>query len=122
LLSFTNDHLYFSHLYDLATHEMTSGYINAWVDYFYTMGQQDAAFLNQKTYIASRQASVLSQINSYVPASTTFDITTNGGSPINVATPTVTLNGTGYVDFHTIRVRGTGQQLAVTWNNYTDWQ
>jgi hypothetical protein len=122
LTTYTNDHLYFSHLYDLVTHEMTGAYMNAWVDYFYTVGQQDSAFLNQKSYIASRQASVLNQINSYVPSTTPFNITTNNGNPFTVATPTVTLNGTGYVDFHTLRARGSSQPLALSWNSYTDWQ
>jgi hypothetical protein len=122
LLTFTNSHLYLSHLYDIATHELTTGYMNSWVDYFFAIGQQDPSFLNQKTYIGQRHNSIISQINNLVPFSTQFNITTNNGNPMSVATPTVTLAGTGYVDFHTIRVRGNSQPLAVSWSSYANWQ
>ena len=122
LLSYTNDHLYFSHLYDITTHELTTAYMTTWVNYFYALGQQDSTFLTNATYIGQRHDSILSQINSYVPASTQFNITTNNGNPLSVSTPTVTLNGTGYVDFHDIRVRGSVEPLNLTWSTYTDWQ
>jgi hypothetical protein len=63
----------------------------------------------------------LSQINALAPSSTPFDITTNGGAPMNVTTPTVTLSGTGYVDFHSIRLRGQSEPLNLTWSDYTHW-
>ena len=48
LLTYTNDHAYFSHLYDLVTHELDRAYMDTWVNYFYTIGQQDSSFLNPK--------------------------------------------------------------------------
>ncbi|MEX0643385.1 MAG: lamin tail domain-containing protein, partial [Pirellulales bacterium] len=118
----SNYHTYLSHLYDIVTHEFTTSYMTTWVNHFHAIGQQDSNFLNQLNYINTRHNSVLSQINIEVPATTQFNITTNNGNPHFVDTPTVTLNGTGYVDSHTIRVRGSSVPLEVTWSNKTTWQ
>lgn len=122
LLTTTNTHAYFSHLYDLVSNEFTTDYMSDWVTHFQQLGQQDASFANQINYISSRHDSVLSQINALVPSSTQFNITTNNGNPLSIETPTVTLSGTGYVDFHEIRMRGSSEPLPVTWTSYSNWQ
>lgn len=121
LLSYTNDHLYFHHLYDLVTNEMTTQYMSYWVNTLGTLGNQDSWFFERLNYIAQRRTSVLNQINSFVNPSTQFNITTGNGNPQTVNTPTITLSGTGYVDFHHLRLQGSSQPLKLTWTNYTTW-
>jgi len=122
LVTPTNMHAYLAHVYDLIANEFTTSYMSTWVTYFQQLGQQDANFGNQINYISARRASVQSQLNALVPSSTQFNITTNSGNPLSVSTPTVTLSGTGYVDFSEIRLRGSSAPLAVTWTSNSTWQ
>src|SRR5690606_33889739 len=49
------------------------------------------------------------------------NITTNGGNPVSVNTPTIELSGTGYVDFHHLQIQGSSQPLPIAWTDYTTW-
>jgi len=69
-------------------------------------------------YADARDASVRNQLAPQIP----FEITSNGGSNLTVNTPTVTLNGRGWINVHDIRPAGQTNALPINWLDDQRWQ
>jgi hypothetical protein len=109
-------HAYYGHLHDLVTKTFNAAYVNTWVAHFDSLLAE--SFSSQGSFINTRSASVLSQLNSTVP-SVAFNITTPNST---VNTTTATVQGTGWINVREIRVAGTDEALPLTWNTVTGWQ
>ena len=55
-------------------------------------------------------------------ANVPFTITTNGGAPLTVNTPQVTLEGNGWINVREIRQPGAAVSLPVRWLDDKRWQ
>lgn len=109
---------YYGHLHDIITTTYNNSYMGMWTSHFASIDPtQDWAA--ELSYMNSRSSSVLSQITSGIP-NAVFAITTT--RPMNVASSTATVNGTGWVNVRNIRVQGSAEPLSVTWTGNTTWQ
>jgi len=109
--------LYYGHLYDLMNTTYNRAYMTRWVTHYSSMlpGQNFSSVLN---YIDARSTFVRSRLPAQVP----FEITTNGGAPLSVTTPTVTIQGNGWIDVREIRLAGQSTALPVRWTDQDSWQ
>src|SRR5439155_18453970 len=69
-------------------------------------------------YIASRSASIRTQLAPQIP----FEITSNGGNPFSVNTPSVTLQGRGWINVREIRLAGQTSALPIQWLDDKQWR
>jgi hypothetical protein len=115
-----NGHTFYGHVYDIVQTSFNTTYMTPWINHFDALlpAESLASFIS---YIGSRASSALSQINSAIPQ-VPFAITTNGGANFQVGAPTVTLQGTGWVDVRTIRLNGSEEDLPVAWVTNNTWQ
>ncbi|MBN2195533.1 MAG: hypothetical protein JW751_22125 [Polyangiaceae bacterium] len=51
-----------------------------------------------------------------------FQITTNGGAPLTVESPTVSLGGSGWIDVQQVRVPDSSAPLTLGWPSQTSWE
>ena len=72
-----------------------------------------------RSYISSRSANVLSQINSSIP-SLNFNITTS--SPHTVGGSAATISGRGWINIRNIRIAGDPEPLDLNWTGSNTWQ
>jgi hypothetical protein len=115
-----NGHHYYGHVHDIVSTTFNSTYMTPWINHYDSLLPAES-FGGFITYIANRSTSALTQINSAIPQ-VPFAITTNGGANMQVTTPTVTLQGTGWVNVRDIRVAGQQVDLPLTWVNNNTWQ
>ncbi|MEO6033689.1 MAG: lamin tail domain-containing protein [Verrucomicrobiota bacterium] len=108
-----NLRLYYSHLYDLITRTVNTGYMSRWSTHYASLlGQNWSGVLD---YIGQRSAYVLGQL----PTATAFAITSNGGNDFAVSNNLVTLTGTAPIQLETITVNGI--PYPITWTSTTTW-
>ncbi|RIK78824.1 MAG: hypothetical protein DCC68_14305 [Planctomycetota bacterium] len=113
----TNQRLFQGHLLDIINTTYNTAYLTPWVNHYGTMAAvNDTASILQ--YIDARRSFVLGQLMPSVP----FAITTNGGANFSVATPTVTLEGNGWINVHEIRLDDNASPLDVTWIDQDSWR
>jgi Lamin Tail Domain/CotH kinase protein len=115
----TNAHAYYGHLLDIINTTYNSTYLSSFASQF--GGLVGQSFSGDVSYINSRRASVLSQLNAVAPA-VPFAVTTNGGNPFTVNATSTTLSGSGWIDVREIRLAGGSQPLPLTWTTPTSWQ
>jgi hypothetical protein len=115
-----NGHHYYGHVHDIVTTTFNATYMTPWINHYDSLlpSESFGSFIG---YISTRSSYALDQINSAIPQ-IPFSITTNGGANMNVTTPTVTLQGTGWVNVRDIRVAGQEVDLPLTWVNNNTWQ
>lgn len=107
---------YWGHVYDLCQTTFSSAYLQPWAEHYNSFVSEDLT--QHLSYIESRRAYALSQLNSAIPP-VAFDITTpNGSAPV----PTVTISGKAWVDVREMRLSGSAQPLTISWTNTTTWQ
>lgn len=108
--------VYQGQLLDLIESVANSAYIGAWVRHFTAvMGENYNGF---SSYAAARANSVRSQLIAKIP----FEITSNSGQTWTVNTPSVTLQGRGWIDVHKVYLAGESRPLPVTWLDDRQWQ
>ncbi|RIK81824.1 MAG: hypothetical protein DCC68_07760 [Planctomycetota bacterium] len=115
-----NGHHYYGHVQDIVTTTFNATYMTPWINHYDALLPSES-FTSFISYISSRASSALSQINAAIPP-VSFAITTNGGADHTVNAPTVTLQGTGWVNVRNIRLDGDDTNLPVTWVNNNTWQ
>ncbi len=113
----TNRRVFQQHVWDIVQTTYNEAYLRPWVEHLGAITQQNntAALLD---YVNARRASVLRQLMPNVP----FLVTTNGGSPLTVNTPQVTLEGNGWINVREIRQPGATVSLPVRWLDDRRWQ
>lgn len=107
-------------LYDLCQTTFTNAYLDPWIDHYNTVAEKSYN-VNFKNWVAARRAFVLAQINTDWPARS-FAITTNLGFDFSTPSPTTPLQGSAWIDVHSIRRAGSVEPLALTWVNGSTWQ
>ena len=115
---------YYGHLRDIIETTYNGTYMSHWRDHFSALlpGQSFGA---HHAFIVARSAYVLSDAPDSVMKAippVPFEITTNGGQPVEVAQEVVTLEGTGWVDVREILLAGADAPLAVAWVGKSAWQ
>lgn len=113
---------YYGHLYDIISTAYNGSYMASWCDHF---GELLPAqnFAGHCQFITARADWVMSSAPDAVMKAipkVVFQINTNGGAPITVASPEVTLEGTGWIDVH--EVRRAKSPIGLTWQGQTTWQ
>ncbi len=116
--------LYYGHLYDIITTAYHREYLSHFSDQLgRLLPEQDFAghleFAVARADWAMNRApdAVLTQ---FPPVD--FAITTNGGAPLSVEAPTVTLEGSGWIDVHEVWGPDPSAPLTLTWTSATSWQ
>lgn len=116
--------LFYGHLYDIVSSSYNGAYMAYWCDLLGKLlpGQDFAGYLQ---FIAARadwaMSSAPDSVLKAIPK-VAFQITTNGGAPVAVAAPSVTLNGVGWVDVDEVRRAAPPEAVALTWLSQTTWQ
>ncbi len=107
---------YWAHVYDICQTSFSSTYLAPWATHYNAFVSEDLTQF--MSYVDTRRAFALSQLNSAIPA-VAFAITTpNGSAPV----PTVTIAGNAWVDVVQMRLAGSGVPLSVAWTTTTAWQ
>jgi hypothetical protein len=103
------------HLLDLIQGTFTPEYLGPYIANFgQVAGQNYSGYL---TRIRARAQHVRGRLPAVVP----FEITSNGGADLSVATPQVTLEGRGWIDVRDVRL-ATGEPVALTWLDGVRWR
>lgn len=111
-----NRRTYWSHVYELCQTSFNRTYLLPWATHYNKFVSEDLTQF--MSYVDSRRAFALSQVNAAVP-SVAFNITTVDGSSPG---PTMTISGTAWVDVKEMRLAGSTQPLQVTWTSTQAWQ
>ncbi len=109
-----------AHLLDFCSTTFNNAYLDPWIDHYNAVAARSYN-ANFKSWVSTRRAFVLAQLNSDWPA-TAFAITTNGGANFSINAPTATLQGTAWIDVHHIRKSGAVEPLDLTWLSGNSWQ
>jgi hypothetical protein len=115
----TYAHAYYGHLHDLITRTFNSTYADTWVAYYDSLLAE--SFASQRSYIGTRSSYILRQLNTTVPP-IDFAITTNSGDAFTVDTPTVTIEGDGWIDIRQLYLTGRPEPLELIWTDVDSWQ
>jgi hypothetical protein len=107
---------YWSHIYELCQTCFSSAYLSPWATHYNAFVSEDLT--QWMSYITARRNFALSSLNTAIPP-IAFNITTADGP---AAGPTVTLDGTAWVDVKEMRLVGSTQPLTVTWTGKSAWQ
>jgi len=111
-----NRRLFYCHLRDLLAKSFNPEYMSPWVSHYGSLAGQNWASL--LTYMGQRRTFV----NSQIPASVPFSITTNGGADFTVDQPSTFLQGNGWIDVKAIVVAEASEPLPITWPGLTQWR
>jgi hypothetical protein len=108
---------YYGHILDILDTSFNTNYMTYWTNHLdnFLPGQSFTSILS---YIGQRSSFARSQL----PAQVAFNITTNGGQPLEVNTPTTTITGDAWVNVREIRLEGLTEPLALTWLDADTWQ
>ena len=120
-----NLRLYWGHMLDLIQRSFNEEYVSIWAAHYGALANQrahggDESFSSIIQSTRSRSNRALAQIHSAIPE-VPFEITTNGGAPLQVDASVVTLEGTGWINVRQLRLAGTNEPLDVQWTNQTTW-
>jgi hypothetical protein len=115
---------YYGHLYDIISTSYNGTYMAFWSDQFDRLlpGQNFAGHL---AYIVDRADWVMNTAPNALLATiprVELRITTHGGADFTVATPTVVLDGQGWIDVHQVVLAGASDPLVLTWTSQSAWQ
>lgn len=108
--------LYQGHLLDLINSVCNRDYLTPWAKHYSTITGE--GYSGHPGYVASRASSVKTKLLAQIP----FEITSNGGVDYNVDTPTVTLQGRGWINVRQIWRAGDLEPLKVNWLDDQRWE
>jgi hypothetical protein len=103
------------HLLDLIQGTFTPEYLGPYIASFGQVAGQ-----NYSGYLARIRARA-QYVRGRLPAAVAFEITSNGGADLSVATPQVTLEGRGWIDVREVRLT-TGEPVMLTWLDAVRWR
>jgi len=116
--------LYYGHLYDIITTAYNRDYLRHFSDQLGALlpaqdfaGHLDFAVARADWALNRAPDAVLTR---FPPVD--FAIETGGGAPLSVTTPTVTLEGSGWIDVHRVWGPDPSAPLTLTWTTETSWQ
>ncbi len=121
-----NLRLYWGHMLDLVNRSFNREYVERWAAHYgslvdnYTNGG-DENFVSIINSTNARNNTVMRDLERDIPR-VEFEITTNGGEDVTVETPTLLLEGKGWVDIRQIRRAGSSQAFDVFWPETDGWQ
>lgn len=121
-----NLRLFWGHLYDYMDRSFNEEYVGIWATHYGTLVANrthggDENFSSIITSTASRNARVTRDMERDIPP-IEFAMTTGDAGEVSVDTPSVLLEGTGWVDVRQIRLAGSSEPLDVFWPTTTTWQ
>jgi hypothetical protein len=106
---------YWGHVLDILDNSFNTEFLTKWATHYSKFGVSMTPTLS---YLTARAAYARSQVTVGVPV-VPFRITTAG--PLNVATPTATVAGDGWINIANIRLQGSTSPLPVTWTDADSW-
>ena len=109
-----NEHAFLGHLHDIISTSFNVDYMQRWVEYYTQLlpGQDLSSIL---AWIGQRAAYVQRQF----PAQVEFAITS---PPLQASSPTVTVEGQGWINVREIRRAGHAEPVPLRWIDSTHWQ
>ncbi len=110
--------VFYGHLHDMLETTYNRPYMQHWINHYGTMVGELSTFNRIYDYIGARHNFARGRL----PSEVDFQITTNGGNPMTVDEPTVTLAGDGWVNIRAIAVDGHEDALDLEWTGMTDWR
>src|SRR5438552_3921396 len=108
--------VYQGQLLDLLDAVGDNAYITRWAQHYSSVATEN--YTAAPGYIASRSASIRSQLPPRIP----FEITSNSGNPFSVNTSSVTLQGRGWINVRDIRLAGATYPLPIEWIDGSQWR
>ena len=108
--------LYEGHLQDLINTTFNENYARRWFQHYGEVA--GASYSSHVSYVSSRASGVRSQLMDTVR----FSIATSDGADLTVDTPTVTLEGKGWINVRYIRHEETGELLPIEWLDDETWR
>lgn len=108
--------LYQGHLLDLINTTCTRDYLTLWGRHYGTVAGE--AYAGYGGYVQSRGTAVKAKLLAQIP----FEITSNAGVDYAVNTPTVTLQGRGWINVRQLRRTGDPQPLELNWLDDERWE
>jgi hypothetical protein len=91
-------------------------YVTRWASHYSGVTREN--YTGAPAYLASRSASIRGQLAPQIP----FEITSNGGNPFSVNTPSVTLDGRAWINVREIRLAGESYPLPIQWIDGIQWR
>jgi hypothetical protein len=121
-----NLRLYWGHMLDYINRSFTQEYVARWAAHYGALVNNqswggDESFAGIAASTATRSTRALADMERDIPR-VEFEITTNGGQDVTVDTPTILLEGKGWVDIRYMRLAGSTQPLDVFWPTADGWQ
>jgi hypothetical protein len=110
--------LFMGHMQDWVNTVFNTAYMSHWTQMYGQLAGEN--YDNYLAYIGQRSAYVMQLITQQAPP-VAFNITTNGGNPLTVNTPTAAISGDGWVNVRDIRLAGSDIPLAVQWTDFDSW-
>ena len=108
--------LYHGHLLDLINTTYNNEYLDRWIDHYGQVAQQNLASI--KNYVKQRSQFVLDRL----PDQIEFEITTNGGNPIETNEAMVKIRGRGWIDVRQIQVDLREDPIELRWLDGSQWE
>ena len=108
--------LYHGHLLDLINTTYNNEYLDRWIDHYGQVAKQNLASI--KNYVKQRSQFVLDRL----PDQIEFEITTNGGNPIETNEAMVEIRGRGWIDVRQIQVDLREDPIELRWLDGSQWE
>lgn len=108
--------LFHGQLLDLIETWFSTDYLTPWVSHFSAVASEDYSYVLDR--VRARSAFVRTQLPARIP----FEITSNGGADFAVSTPTVQLEGRGWIDVAAVRWLDRSETFPLTWLDSSTWQ
>ncbi|MCP4192425.1 MAG: hypothetical protein GY768_17565 [Planctomycetaceae bacterium] len=116
-----NKRLFYKHLLDLVQTTYNTEYLTAWAQHYEEMTQHKDVGDFFVDYVKDRSEFVLSRLDRDAPR-IPFAITADPNGPLQVNDLVVALEGTGWIDVHAIRLKGSEEIAEVAWLDDERWQ
>jgi hypothetical protein len=121
-----NLRLFWGHLLDFMNRSFNEPYVERWANHYgalfnYQNFEGEETFASIANSTAARNTRAMADMIRDIPE-VEFAITTNDGQAVTVDTPSIVLNGKGWVNIRQIRLAGTDHPLDVFWPEADGWQ
>ena len=118
--------LFYGHMRDILTTTYNTGYMTRWVGHYGNLAGENLGHMPPNgssilDIITVRGAHAWGEINANAPF-VAFEITSNGGAGFSVDDDHVTIEGRGWIDLRTLRIRGQGEPVPINWIDFNTWQ
>ena len=107
--------LFYGHALDMIDTTFNSEYATKWADHLGSL--TGSRYRGEASFVGNRSNNILSRLPDEVP----FEVTTEGGGDLTVATPTANLRGRGWINVRSIR-RSDGTAYGLRWIDDETWE